>query len=56
MGLIFSDVAAFELKPIIESHRVKTSAKVGMIAQCDVIVPPGPTGMDPSSISFFHAL
>merc|ERR1719174_257086 len=32
VGLIFSDVAAFELKPIIESHRVKTSAKVGMIA------------------------
>lgn len=27
-----------------------------MIAQCDVIVPPGPTGMDPSAISFFHAL
>lgn len=56
VGLIFSDVAAFELKPIIESHRVKTSAKVGMIAQCDVVVPPGPTGMDPSAISFFHAL
>jgi len=49
-------VPAFELKPIIESNRVKTAAKVGMISQCDVIVPPGPTGMDPSMISFFHAL
>lgn len=27
-----------------------------MIAQCDVIVPPGSTGLDPSQISFFHAL
>lgn len=56
IGLIFSDTPAFELKPIIESHRVKTTAKVGMISQCDVIVPCGPTGLDPSQISFFHAL
>lgn len=56
IGLIFSDTPAFELKPIIESHRVKTTAKVGMISQCDVIVPTGPTGLDPAQISFFHAL
>lgn len=56
VGLIFSDTPAFELKPIIESHRVKTTAKVGMISQCDVTVPCGATGLDPSQISFFHAL
>jgi len=27
---------------------VKTDAKVGMIAQCDVVVPPGGTGLDPN--------
>jgi len=32
IGLIFSDKAAFELKGIIESNRVKTDAKVGMIS------------------------
>lgn len=32
VGLIFSDCAAFELKPVIESNRVKCDAKVGMLA------------------------
>lgn len=32
LGLIFSDLAAFELKSIIQSNRVKCAAKVGMIA------------------------
>lgn len=27
-----------------------------MISQCDVVVPCGSTGLDPSQISFFHAL
>lgn len=56
VGLIFSDTPVYELKPIIESNKVKTAAKVGVIAPCNVEVPPGPTGMDPSQISFFHAL
>lgn len=56
IGYIFTDTPAFELKPIILSNRVKTDAKVGMIAQCDVVVPPGGTGLDPNQISFFHAL
>jgi large subunit ribosomal protein LP0 len=48
VGLIFSDKAVFELMPIINSNKVQTVAKVGVLAPCDVIVPPGPTGMDPS--------
>jgi large subunit ribosomal protein LP0 len=56
VGLIFSDKAVFELLPIIQSNRVQTVAKVGVIAPCDVVVAPGPTGMDPSQIGFFHAL
>ena len=56
IGLIFSDEAVFELRPIIEGNKVETAAKVGTLAPCDVVIPPGPTGMDPSQISFFHAL
>jgi len=56
VGLIFSDTPVFELKPIIESNRKPAAAKVGMIAPIDVSIPPGPTGLDPSQISFFHAL
>lgn len=56
IGLIFSDEAVFELRPIIEGNKVETAAKVGTHAPCDVVIPPGPTGMDPSQISFFHAL
>eukprot|EP01017_Pseudomicrothorax_dubius_P008176 TRINITY_DN12661_c0_g1_i1.p1 TRINITY_DN12661_c0_g1~~TRINITY_DN12661_c0_g1_i1.p1 ORF type:complete len:312 (+),score=135.21 TRINITY_DN12661_c0_g1_i1:11-946(+) len=55
-GLIFTDQPVYELKPEIERNRRQGAAKVGMTAPIDVIVPPGPTGMDPSQIHFFHAL
>lgn len=54
--MIFSDEPVFELKPVIESNKIQTVAKVGMIAPENVSVPAGATGMDPSQISFFHAL
>jgi large subunit ribosomal protein LP0 len=44
------------LKPRIESFTIPAAAKAGMDAQCDVVIPPGPSGMDPSQIGFFHAL
>jgi len=56
LGLIFSDAPVFDLKPLIEANRKPAAAKVGMVAPLDVTIPPGPTGMDPSQISFFHAL
>jgi len=56
VGLIFSDAPVFDIKPIIESNRKPAAAKVGMVAPLEVSIPPGPTGMDPSQISFFHAL
>lgn len=56
IGFIFSDEPVFELKPIILSNRVKCAARVGVIAPIDVTVPAGPSGLDPSQISFFHAL
>jgi large subunit ribosomal protein LP0 len=56
VGLIFSDAPVFEIRPIIEGNKKPAAAKVGMMAPIDVTIYPGPTGMDPSQISFFHAL
>jgi len=35
---------------------VPAAAKAGLEAQRNVVVEPGPSGMDPSQIGFFHAL
>jgi len=56
VGLIFTEEPVYELKPVIEGNRIQAAAKVGVVAPCDVVIPPGPTGLDPSQISFFHAL
>jgi len=56
VGFIFSDAPVFELKPLIESNRIPAAAKVGIIAPLEVSIPAGPTGLDPSQISFFHTL
>jgi large subunit ribosomal protein LP0 len=56
VGFIFSDAPIHELKPLIESNRIPAPAKVGTLAPLEVVIPPGPTGLDPSQISFFHTL
>lgn len=56
VGFIFSDAPVFDLKPIIEGNRIPAPAKVGTFAPAEVVIPPGPTGLDPSQISFFHTL
>jgi len=40
----------------IQSNRVPAAARAGIVAQCDVFLPVGPTGLDPSQTSFFQAL
>lgn len=56
VGLIFTNEPIFELKPKVEANKVPAAARAGTVAPLDVIIPPGPTNMDPSQISFFHAL
>lgn len=56
IAYIFHNDPIFALKPKIESFVVPAPARVGTLAQRDVLIPPGPTGMDPSQINFFHAL
>jgi len=56
VGFIFSDAPVHELRPMIESNRIPAPAKVGTISPIEVTIPAGPTGLDPSQISFFHTL
>jgi len=56
IGMIFTNEPVFELKPKVEANKVPAAARAGTISPIDVVIPPGPTNMDPSQISFFHAL
>jgi len=56
VGLIFSETSVHELKTVIEANKVDAVARPGTIAPLNVTIPPGPTGLDPSQIGFFHAL
>jgi len=56
IGFIFTDSDLVEVRKIINDNRVGAPAKAGAIAPCDVTVPAGPTGMEPSQTSFLQAL
>ncbi|KAG5501025.1 hypothetical protein GH5_04614 [Leishmania sp. Ghana 2012 LV757] len=55
-GLIFTNNAVQDIKAVLDAHRVKAPARVGATAPCDVVVPAGSTGMEPTQTSFFQAL
>jgi large subunit ribosomal protein LP0 len=56
LGFVFtnSDVAAVRRK--ILENKVGAPARVGAISPCDVILQPGPTGLDPGQTAFLQAL
>ncbi|KAF7459324.1 ribosomal protein RPP0 [Cryptosporidium felis] len=56
VGLIFCIDEPSEVRKIIEEYRVPAPARQGVIAPCNVVVPAGATGLDPSQTSFFQAL
>jgi len=56
VGLIFCNGDLSSIKKIITELRVAAPAKVGAICPNDVIVPAGPTGMEPTQTSFLQAL
>jgi len=56
VGFVFTNENLNEVRKIIIDNKVPAAAKSGQIAQCDVFVPPGPTGMDPGQTEFFQAL
>jgi len=56
VGLLFCKEDLGGIKKIIHENKVPAPARVGSLAPIDVIVPAGPTGMEPTQTSFLQAL
>jgi len=56
VGLVFVKDDLSAVKKIIAENKVAAPAKIGSIAPCDVIIPAGPTGLEPTQTSFLQAL
>jgi large subunit ribosomal protein LP0 len=56
VGMIFTNGDMSQIKDILDTQSREAPAKVGSIAPADVVVPPGPTGLDPKQTAFFQAL
>jgi len=56
IGFVFTDYDLNQVRRTILDNKVPASAKQGSIAPVDVVVPPGPTGLDPGQTAFFQAL
>jgi large subunit ribosomal protein LP0 len=56
VGFVFTKGNIKEIKDSIESFKVDAPAKAGVFAPNDVVVPAGPTGMEPTQTSFLQAL
>lgn len=56
VGLIFCSDNMGVVKKVVEDNVVPAPARAGTLANCDVWVPAGPTGCDPSQTAYFQAL
>lgn len=56
VGLLFTDGDLAEVRKIVLEQRVAAPAKAGSVAPCDVIVPAGDTGLEPTQTAFLQAL
>jgi len=56
VGLVFAKDDLSSISKIIGENKVAAPAKAGAFAPVDVIVPAGPTGMEPTQTSFLQAL
>lgn len=56
IGLVFTKGDLSKVRKVIDENKVSAPAKAGAIAPCDVIVPKGNTGMEPTQTSFLQAL
>jgi len=56
IGLLFVNGDIQDVKAKLLTNTVGAYAKVGSVSPCEVLVPKGDTGMDPSKTSFFQAL
>lgn len=56
VGFIFCVSDPEEVRGIVMANKVPAAAKAGVVAQVDVTIPAGPTGLDPAQTNFFQAL
>jgi len=56
VGLVFTNDLMSDVRDVLQANKVVAAAKAGAVAQCDVSLPAGPTGLEPTQTSFFQAL
>jgi len=56
IGFVFTNGDLNDLRKIVVANKVPAAAKTGVIAPVDVVIPAGPTGLDPGQTSFFQTL
>jgi len=56
IGFVFTNGDLNTLRHIVIANKVPAGAKSGVVAPIDVVIPPGPTGLDPGQTSFFQTL
>jgi len=56
VGLVFTNGDLKAVRDAMISHKVAAPAKVGVVAQRDVTIPAGNSGISPDKTSFFQAL
>merc|ERR1719265_94428 len=57
LGFIFAtNCSVDDIREVLKKHRVPAAAKNGQVSPVDLILPVGPTGMEPTHIAFFQAL
>jgi len=57
IGFIFAKTCTLDdIRETVGKYKMPSAAKSGQESLCDLDIPSGPTGMDPSQTSFFQAL
>jgi large subunit ribosomal protein LP0 len=56
VAIIFTNGELTTVKEIMERHQREAPARAGVIAQCDVYIKAGSTGLDPKQTAFFQQL
>jgi len=56
VGFVFVKEDLDTVRQVLIKEKVGAPAKAGVIAPCDVVIPAGNTGMEPTMTSFFQAL
>jgi len=56
LGFVFTNADVNNIRKRILDNKVGAPARVGSLAPCDVVLQPGPTGLDPGQTAFLQAL